>query len=86
MKQRWPEVDRWLVDWRDRVLATLVALSESTVVTSHFVAINVAVGAATGDDRVIVFAPDHCSVSVFEVEGGRLRLIEGGLEAETVPM
>jgi broad specificity phosphatase PhoE len=86
MKQRWPEVDPWLVDWRDRVLATLVALPESTVVTSHFVAINVAVGAATGDDRVIAFAPDHCSVSVFEVEGGRLRLIERGLEAETVPM
>jgi broad specificity phosphatase PhoE len=86
MKQRWSEVDPWLVDWRSHVLSTLVALPESTVVTSHFVAINVAVGAALGDDRVIAFAPDHCSISVVEVEGGRLRLIERGAEAKTVPM
>jgi broad specificity phosphatase PhoE len=53
------------------------------VVFSHFVAINVAVGEATGDDRVTVFSPDHCSVTVLDVVDGTLRLVERGAEAAT---
>ena len=80
MTRRWADVDPPLRQWRDHVLDALVALPASTVVVSHFVAINVAVGAATTDDRVISFSPDHCSVTVVEVEGGALRLVERGAE------
>ena len=80
MTRKWADVDPSLRQWRDRVLGTLTALPASTVVVSHFVAINVAVGAATADERVISFSPDHCSVTVVEVEGGRLRLVERGAE------
>jgi len=38
---------------------------------------------ALGDDRVMVFRPDNCSVTVFDVENGKLRLVERGHEAET---
>lgn len=80
MAGKWSDVDAALREWRDAVIAALRALPDSTVVVSHFVAINAAVGAATADDQVISFSPDHCSVTVLEAEGGRLRLVERGAE------
>ncbi len=50
---------------------------------SHFIAINVAVGNATNDDRVISFRPDNCSRTVLEVIDGTLHLVERGQEAVT---
>lgn len=82
MQRRWPEVDAWLEPWRRGVVDRLLAAEADTVVFSHFVAINVAVGAATGDDRVISFRPDNGSVTVLDNAGGRLRLVERGAEAD----
>ena len=62
-----------------------LALDRATVVVTHFVAINVAVGAATGDDRLVCFRPDNCSRTVLDNDGGRLRLVELGAEVDAVP-
>jgi broad specificity phosphatase PhoE len=83
MAGRWSELDADLARWRDGVIQALVAIGEPAVVVSHFIAINVAVGAALGDDRVVVFSPDHCSITVLEVDTGALRLVERGAEAAT---
>ncbi|MBA4210732.1 MAG: histidine phosphatase family protein, partial [Parvibaculum sp.] len=72
-----------LIAWRDAVGAALTDLTEDTVIFSHFVAINAAAGLATGDDRVVTFRPDNCSVTVFETAGTALKLAERGREAET---
>ncbi|KAB7740571.1 histidine phosphatase family protein [Parvibaculum sedimenti] len=69
--------------WRRGVVEALVRLEEDTVIFSHFVAINVAAGAALFDERVILFKPDNCSVTVFETRGTSLSLVEKGREAET---
>ena len=45
--------------------------------------INVAVGIAEGDDRVLGFAPDHCSITVLDVEDGALRLVRRGAQRAT---
>jgi broad specificity phosphatase PhoE len=79
----WADQDPIPRSWRDAVLAALGALGHSTVVVTHFMAINVAVGAATDNDRLVCFRPDHCSRTVLECEGGRLRLVELGAEAPT---
>ena len=50
----------------------------------HFVAINVAVGAARSDDRMVQFRPDNGSVTRIAVVDGRLRVIELGREASTL--
>ena len=76
-------MDAGVQAWRHAVLASLARLPEHAVVFSHFVAINVAVGEATGDDRVTTFSPDHCSVTVIDVADGTLRLVERGAEAAT---
>jgi len=52
-------------------------------VFSHFIAINAAVGYATGDDRVVSFRPDNCSITVMETSANSLLLIDRGVEADT---
>ncbi len=69
-------------DWRTRV-ARAVAGHGSAAIFAHFVVINAAVSAATGDERVLGFRPDHASITVFESDGETLTLIERGREAET---
>ncbi|MGH8187017.1 MAG: histidine phosphatase family protein [Steroidobacteraceae bacterium] len=69
--------------WRHSVLDGLRALSHDCVIYTHYVAINVAVGAAQERDDVICFRPDHASVTVLAVDRHGLRLVELGREAET---
>jgi broad specificity phosphatase PhoE len=84
MAGRWADQADDLRRWRDTVLATLLALPADTVVVTHFVAVNVAVGAATGDDRVLRFRPANASVTVLDADAGGLRLVALGEEGTTV--
>lgn len=69
--------------WRRLVVERLLAVPADTVVFTHFVAVNVAVGEATGDDRVVCFSPANCSVTVLRNDGGVLRLESPGDQATT---
>jgi broad specificity phosphatase PhoE len=77
----WRDASRDLALWREGCIATVAAIPTDVVIFSHYVAINVIAGAATADDRVVVFSPDNCSVTVFETDGANLKLIEKGAEA-----
>ncbi len=81
---RWGEIegDMDYVEWAVGVAAA-VAEYENCAVFSHFVALNAAVGTAIGDDRAVVFRPDHTSITVFEIKDGQLSLVEQGAEAST---
>lgn len=57
--------------------------AQDTVVFSHFIAINVAVGMATDSDRVINFRPANTSITTIDVTHGRLALVGLGAEGET---
>ena len=81
MAGTWADLGGGYPRWRDSVVGRLLALEVDTVVVSHFVAINAAIGAATGSDQIIVAAPDCCSQTVMDVVGGRLVLVEQGFEA-----
>ena len=83
MAGSWRNASRELAQWREEAIAALAALKDDTVIFSHFIAINVAAGAAERDDRVILFRPDNGSVTILDVEHGALRLVERGREAET---
>ena len=82
MAGSWRDAAYDLAAWRESLVATLAAIETDTVIFSHYVAINVAAGAALGDDRVVVFSPDNCSVTVFDVSDNGLQLVEKGHEAE----
>lgn len=83
LRGRWSDLPAAYQTWRDAVVTALTALATTTLITSHFVAINVAVGAATGDDRLVCFEPDHCSCTVLEVEKGTLHVVTLGRQRAT---
>jgi len=78
---RWADVDPAVADWRHRVLGALARLDVDTVVVTHFVAINVAVGAATRQEQVSCCSPTNCSVTELAQTGGVLTLVEAGDDA-----
>lgn len=68
--------------WRRSVTAA-VAARPGAAVFSHFVAINAVLTELAGEPRVITLRPDHASISVFDLNGGALTLVERGPEATT---
>jgi broad specificity phosphatase PhoE len=84
MSGTWGQLDDRYTAFRDGVVGFLCSLPADTVVTSHFVAINAAIGAATGRDELVIRRLDNCSITVIDVIEGRLHLVEGGHEADTL--
>ncbi len=77
----WNDVTPELGVWRQDCIASIANLKEDAVVFSHYVAINVLMGSATNEDKVVAFSPENCSVTVFDNAGAKLRLLEKGSEA-----
>ncbi len=84
MRGTWSDLEPRYVSYRDNMLNVLRCVAVDSVVFSHFVAINAAIGASIGDDRLVVRSLDNCSVTVIEVTGGALQLVESGHEADTL--
>ena len=70
-----------LAAWRRGVGDAVRECRGDTVMFTHFVPINVLVGIASNQKRVVCFSPDHCSVTVIESSGQSLRLVKLGREA-----
>ncbi len=83
MGKRWSELGLPLQQWARGVLLSLLEQPTDTVIFSHFIAINVAVGWALGDDRVVHFRPGNASVSILDTDGWHLRLVEPGAEGDS---
>jgi broad specificity phosphatase PhoE len=71
------------MQWRRSVVDALLGLTHDCVVFTHYIAINVAAGAAQQREEVVCFRPDHASVTVLDTGAQRLRLVELGREAAT---
>jgi len=84
MAGTWSAMGPRYTSFRDGVAAAVLAWPNDTVVASHFVAINAVIGAALGDDRMVIRSLDNCSVTVIDVVDGVLHLVEGGHEADTL--
>lgn len=74
--------------WRAGVLDAVRAIGAEgtdTVVVSHYVPVNVVVGAGLKDDRVTIFSPGHCSVTVVDVDAttGAIAVVELGGQQRT---
>lgn len=68
--------------WRSDMVQSLEARG-GTAVFSHYVAINAVMSHLDSDERVLVFRPDHASISTLEVRTDGLALVERGREAST---
>jgi broad specificity phosphatase PhoE len=83
MSGTWTDVSDDLKAWREKMGQCLLAIETDAAIFSHFVAINVAVGLATGDDRGTIFRPDNGSITTLNNDNGQLTLVERGDEANT---
>ncbi len=81
MAGSWRDVPPELAQWREACIAAIAGRTEDAVIFSHYVAINVLVGAAEGDDRVVVFSPENCAVTLLDTNTGPLRVLVKGSEA-----
>lgn len=89
MKGSWSEVfarqGREYRDFHTQLVQWASAVRCDTVAFSHFIAINALIGVAVGDDRVMLRSVDNASITTLQVGAdGRLTLIEGGAEANTL--
>ena len=76
LRDAWPNVDDRSRAWRQRVVDRLLTIDFDAVVFTHFVAINVAIGEATGDERIVCRHVDNCSTTVVRNDGGLLTIDE----------
>jgi broad specificity phosphatase PhoE len=84
-QRRWEELDQVIQSWRDTAIASLLELSEDTVVVSHFMIINAVVSWASGDERVVCCQPLPGSRTTLERVGETFRIVEVGAQgASTV--
>ena len=70
--------------WRQGLIACLREAPAPSVFFSHFVAINLAVGAATGSAAMVSFRPGNGSITHLQTDGERLYLVALGDEADSV--
>lgn len=64
--------------WRADALGALTALESDTVVFTHFIAINAAIGAARGESAVVCEMVGNGSVTILDVDDEAFRLVEVG--------
>ena len=83
MQGRWRDLDEALQCWRRELVQYLRAVDRDSVVFCHFIAINVAIGEARNDERLVVFSPDNGSVTVLSNDAGHIRVVELGRGAQT---
>jgi broad specificity phosphatase PhoE len=76
----WSKVAPELRSWRDRVVGAARAIDRDTAVFTHFIAMNVIVGAAKESAYTIVFRPDYASITELEVRNGLLSVRHLGKE------
>ena len=85
MQGTWAELGGEYVEFRNSVVKFVQALETSTVVFSHFIAINAVIGSLIGDDRLVIRSLDNCSITLLDrVSAGNLRIAQTGHEADTL--
>lgn len=82
-RQTWSEQQAMVQDWRRALLDALREIREPTVVFTHFMVLNVIVGALRADDRVVSFLPDNASITTLRGFGDDLQLAELGRQFRT---
>ena len=83
MAGSWSDLPPDLQIWRQALLDCVVSVPSDCVMFSHFVAINLLVGAANDNPAMVSFRPGNASITKFESDGSRLTVLELGDEAST---
>ena len=82
-RQSWGEQVDTVRDWRNALLEQLRQIREPAVVFTHFMVLNVIVGALTAEDKVVCFLPANASITTLQGSGNDLQLLELGRQFRT---
>lgn len=82
----WEDLGPRYTSWRSMVTDLLLRFHHDTVVVTHFVAINAAIGRATGDDRLMCAPVGNASITVVEHDGESLSVVERGDDDHVSPV
>lgn len=83
MAGAWRDLPPNLKTWREALIDCVVSVPSDCVMFSHFVAINLLVGAANDHSAMVSFRPDNASISRFESDGSSLKVLGLGEQAQT---
>ncbi|MDZ7678194.1 MAG: histidine phosphatase family protein [Acidimicrobiales bacterium] len=75
----WDRLEPGPQAWRQQMLDTVAAIDTDTVLITHFVVINAVIGAATGDDRVLIERLANGSVTTVDHGPGGFELVTAGV-------
>ena len=84
MQGQWSEQSGSLSEWRTDLISCLNEQQQDCVIFTHFVAINVAVGYAEGNDQVSIFRPGNTSITELVTDGESLTLAKRGEQAVSI--
>ena len=83
MAGTWHDLPDNLKAWRQDLIDCVQEASGDCVMFSHFVALNLLVGAANDDAAMVSFRPDNASITRFTNDDGVLRALSLGEQAQT---
>lgn len=84
MREHWQQQPEFLHQWRQQALNELTALTENTVIFTHFLVLNAVVGSILGKEETLCFRPDNASITQLTLRDGALELVSTGQEMTTV--
>ena len=83
MAGAWHDLPPNLKAWREALIDCVVSAPSDCVMFSHFVAINLLVGAANDNPAMVSFRPDNASITRFQSDGLTLTVLGLGEQAQT---
>lgn len=77
----WRDADPVVLTWRDNLMQALLPLRGDVVVFTHFMVMNAVLGQLRGEDTLVSYQPDYCSVLTLERVGDALNVRSVGRQA-----
>ena len=78
------ELEAPQLEWRNNIIQGMESIEKDTLIFSHFMTINAIVGWITGDERVVSYYPNYCSITQIEKIGNQFFIRSLGKELSTV--
>jgi broad specificity phosphatase PhoE len=77
----WCDADPVVLAWRDNLTQAIFALQGDVVIFTHFMVMNAVLGQLRGEDTLVCYQPDYCSVLTLERLDGAWKVQSVGREA-----
>jgi broad specificity phosphatase PhoE len=84
MRQDWTQQPAHLLAWRAHILQTVTSQQKDAIFFTHFMVLNVIVGALSKSEKIVSFKPDNCAITKVKLTEEGPLLVDRGREAVTV--